>query len=101
MRTRRRALAENGRRAVKLICGSALFLLFAGSLEGLVSPIPHWPLELKLLVSAATAVFMIVYLRGGRPERRVPESDRIGGGDLLGLGSPTPPTKSATAAPAL
>jgi uncharacterized membrane protein SpoIIM required for sporulation/uncharacterized RDD family membrane protein YckC len=88
-RTRRRALAENGRRAIKLICGSSLLLLVAGSLEGLVSPIPYWPLELKLLVSAATAVFMIAYLRGGRERRPAPQAVEVaGGGDLLGLGSP-------------
>lgn len=64
-RTRRRAFAENGRRAMHLLAASTLFLLIAGSLEGLVSPIPYWPLDLKLIVSAITLVFMIVYLRGG------------------------------------
>jgi len=87
-RTRRRARAPNGRRAIKLICGSSLLLLVAGSLEGLVSPIPYWPLELKLLVSAATAVFMIAYLRGGRERRAAPKAAEVAGGDLLGLGSP-------------
>ena len=88
-RTRRRALAENGRRAIKLICGSSLLLFVAGSLEGLVSPIPYWPLELKLVVSAATAVFMIAYLGGGRDRRRATQTvEAVGGGDLLGLGSP-------------
>jgi hypothetical protein len=31
----------------------------------MVSPIPYWPLELKLIVSAATLVLMVAYLRGG------------------------------------
>ena len=44
-RTRRRALIENGRRAIKLVAGAALLLLIAGTLEGMVSPIPWWPLE--------------------------------------------------------
>lgn len=71
-RTRRAALADNSRRAMRLIAASTLFLIVAGSLEGMVSPIPYWPLALKLVVSALTAVAMVVYLRGGigpAPER--------------------------------
>jgi uncharacterized membrane protein SpoIIM required for sporulation len=64
-RTRRRALAENSGRAMRLVTASTLMLIVAGSLEGLVSPIPYWPLSLKLLVSGATLVLMITYLRGG------------------------------------
>ena len=64
-RTRRAALADNSRRAMRLIAASTLFLIVAGSLEGMVSPIPYWPLSLKLVVSAFTAVLMFVYLRGG------------------------------------
>lgn len=64
-RTRKRALAENGRRAIKLVSGAALMLLVAGTLEGMVSPIPYWPIEWKLVVSALTAIMMYVYLRGG------------------------------------
>jgi uncharacterized membrane protein SpoIIM required for sporulation len=64
-RTRKRALAENGRRAIKLVAGAALMLLVAGTLEGMVSPIPWWPIEWKLVVSALTAILMYAYLRGG------------------------------------
>jgi uncharacterized membrane protein SpoIIM required for sporulation len=64
-RTRRRAFAENGKRAMRLLSASTLFLIVAGSLEGLVSPIPYWPLEIKLLISFATLVLMVLYLRGG------------------------------------
>jgi uncharacterized membrane protein SpoIIM required for sporulation/uncharacterized RDD family membrane protein YckC len=63
-RTRRRALAENGRRAIKLVAGAALMLLVAGTLEGMVSPIPYWPLEWKLEVSALTAILLYAYVRG-------------------------------------
>ncbi len=63
-RTRRRALIENGRRAIKLVAGAALLLLIAGTLEGMVSPIPWWPLEWKLGVSALTAIFLYAYVRG-------------------------------------
>jgi len=69
-RTRRRALAENGRRAIMLIAGSTLLLLVAGTLEGLVSPIPYWPVEWKLSVSAITALLLYLYLRGGSTLRR-------------------------------
>jgi uncharacterized membrane protein SpoIIM required for sporulation/uncharacterized RDD family membrane protein YckC len=63
-RTRRRALIENGRRAIKLVAGAALLLLIAGTLEGMVSPIPWWPLEWKLGVSALTAILLYGYVRG-------------------------------------
>jgi uncharacterized membrane protein SpoIIM required for sporulation/uncharacterized RDD family membrane protein YckC len=65
-RTRRRALVENGRRAIRLIAAATLLLLFAGTLEGFVSPIEWWPLEGKLAVSGVTAVLLVVYLRSGR-----------------------------------
>jgi uncharacterized membrane protein SpoIIM required for sporulation len=64
-RTRRRALAENSGRAMRLLAASTLLLLVAGSIEGMISPIPYWPLSLKLIVSALTAVLLVVYLRGG------------------------------------
>jgi uncharacterized membrane protein SpoIIM required for sporulation/uncharacterized RDD family membrane protein YckC len=63
-RTRKRALVENGRRAIKLVAGAALLLLVAGSLEGMVSPIPWWPIEWKLVVSALTAILLYAYVRG-------------------------------------
>lgn len=62
-RTRRAALVENGGRAVRLVAGAALLLVVAGSIEGFVSPIPYWPLELKLVVSGLTAVALYLYLR--------------------------------------
>jgi uncharacterized membrane protein SpoIIM required for sporulation/uncharacterized RDD family membrane protein YckC len=64
-RTRRRALAENGRRAIMLIAASTMLLIVAGTLEGLVSPIPYWPLEWKFLVSMTTAACLYLYLRLG------------------------------------
>jgi hypothetical protein len=50
---------------MKLIAASTLFLIVAGSLEGMVSPIPNWPFWGKLAVSAATLVLMVAYLAGG------------------------------------
>ena len=48
---------------MKLVAGTVLMLVFAGAIEGFVSPIEWWPLELKLLVSAATVVLLYLYLR--------------------------------------
>lgn len=67
-RTRREALVENGKRAITLIAASTLFLLVAGTLEGLVSP-RVWPLAWKVAVSGATAVLMLGYLSLGRRVR--------------------------------
>jgi hypothetical protein len=64
-RSRQRAFAENARRAMHLLAAAALMLVVAGSIEGMISPIPYWPVSLKLVVSAATLVLMILYLRGG------------------------------------
>ena len=83
-RTRRRALAENGRRAIVLIAGSTLLLLVAGTIEGLVSPIPYWPIGWKVSVAIITAAMLYLYLRGGsRPSRRASAVEEH---DLLGLG---------------
>jgi hypothetical protein len=52
---------------MRLIAASSVLLVFAGALEGMVSPIPTWPLWLKLMVSATTLLALISYLRGGLP----------------------------------
>ena len=62
-RTRRTALVESGHRAIRLVAGAALMLVVAGTLEGFVSPIEWWPLEVKLAVSGATMVALYLYLR--------------------------------------
>ena len=67
-RTRRRALVENGQRAIRLIGVSTLLLLVAGTLEGFISPIEWWPIEGKLAVGGTTLVLLVAYLRGGRSE---------------------------------
>ena len=84
-RTRRVALADNSRRAMRLIAASTLFLIVAGSLEGLVSPIPYWPLTLKLVVSALTAIAMYVYLRGGARPTVTPAAASTDAADVLSL----------------
>ena len=88
-RTRRRALVENSRRAIRLIAASTLLLVVAGSLEGMVSPIPNWPLWAKLLVSVATLVLLVAYLRGGVARRKPATDEGIGeSGGVLGLEGP-------------
>jgi uncharacterized membrane protein SpoIIM required for sporulation/uncharacterized RDD family membrane protein YckC len=89
-RTRRRALVENGRRAMRLIAASTLLLIVAGSLEGMVSPIPNWPLWGKLAVSGATLVLLVAYLTGGVRRRPIAVSSNAppelpNGASLLGL----------------
>ena len=84
-RTRRDALVENGRRAIRLVAASTALLIVAGTIEGLISPIPWWPLEGKLAVSGVTAVLLVVWLRAGRttPPSRSPR----GADAALALGS--------------
>jgi uncharacterized membrane protein SpoIIM required for sporulation len=96
-RTRRRALKENSRRAIRLIGTSTVLLIVAGSLEGLVSPIPNWPLSAKLAVSAATAVLLVAYLRGGVQRRFVAGDTGPDDRELLSLGgySGTPTVATA------
>ena len=75
-RTRRRALVENGARAIRLVAAATVLLLVAGTLEGFVSPIPSWPLGAKLAVSGVTLVLLVLYFSGGRrvPDEPSPES---------------------------
>jgi uncharacterized membrane protein SpoIIM required for sporulation len=63
--TRREALIKNGERAIRLIAGATLLLLCAGTLEGLISPIPWWTLAQKLTVSLLTVVVLILYISLG------------------------------------
>jgi uncharacterized membrane protein SpoIIM required for sporulation len=70
-RTRKRALMENGRRAIRLVGAATVMLLVAGTLEGFVSPIPSWPLNAKLAVSGATLILLVLYLSSGRERRRL------------------------------
>ncbi|HEX6573569.1 MAG TPA: stage II sporulation protein M [Gemmatimonadaceae bacterium] len=68
-RTRREALIENGKRAMSLIACVIMFLLVAGSLEGLVSPIPNWPLSWKVSFAILSLFLMLAYLSLGYRKR--------------------------------
>lgn len=84
--TRREALMEAGRRAVRLIVGSTLLLVVAGTIEGLFSP-SEWPFEAKLWVSALTAVGLGVYVRmGARVRTAGPRAQGPGPGPREGSG---------------
>ena len=63
--TRTEALVVQGRRAIRLLTCSTLMLLVAGAIEGLISPIPDWPLSWKLAVAAGTGVLFLFYLFSG------------------------------------
>ncbi len=65
--TRREALIVRGRRAIRLLAATVLMLVVAGSIEGLLSPIPSWTLAEKMSVSAVTAVLLALYTYGRRP----------------------------------
>jgi len=87
-RPRSEALRENARRAIRLVAASTVLLLIAGTLEGFVSPIETWPLAWKLAVSASTAVFLVIYLSGGRARVRHPQpAESSEPSDLLALGA--------------
>ena len=74
-RTRKRALIENGFRAIRLVAAATVMLLVAGTLEGFVSPIPSWTLNAKLAVSGATLVLLILYLSSARERRSLTTSE--------------------------
>ncbi len=84
-RTRRRALVENGRRAIQLIGVSSVLLVVAGALEGFVSPIPTWSLGAKLAVSAATAVALVFYFSANRASKASEAIASDQAADLLAL----------------
>ena len=64
--TRREALVLNGRRALRLLTAAALFLLFAGAIEGLISPRADLPFGFKLGVAGFSALVMTLYTILGR-----------------------------------
>lgn len=76
-RTRGRALREDGKESLSLIAGSGLLLVFAGLIEGFVSPARVAP-SFKLGFAAVVAVLMMLYLMSGsasaRPEHAADEA---------------------------
>ncbi|MGW3341545.1 stage II sporulation protein M [Streptomyces sp. NPDC001009] len=66
-RTRRTALAEEGRAAVGMAIGLALVLFVSGAIEGFVTPsgLPTWA-RIAIGVAAELAFLAYVYVLGGR-----------------------------------
>lgn len=74
--TRREALVVRGRRAIRLIAVSTMLLLFAGTIEGLISPRTDIPLWVKWCVAGACAVALAAYVSlGWRPGEEAPEEE--------------------------
>ncbi|CAL9309123.1 stage II sporulation protein M [Streptomyces sp. SudanB182_2057] len=69
-RTRRAALAEEGRAAIGMAIGLALVLLVSGAIEGFVTPsgLPTWA-RIGIGVAAELAFLAYVYVLGGRATR--------------------------------
>ncbi len=85
LQTRRAALAEGGRAAVRLLLGAAPLLVLAGSLEAFVSP-SSLPSEAKIGLGALTGVALYSYLllAGRRAPTPAPVLPREGGGPVGG-----------------
>jgi uncharacterized membrane protein SpoIIM required for sporulation len=69
-RTRRTALAEEGRAAIGMAIGLALVLFVSGAIEGFVTPsgLPTWA-RVTIGVLAELAFLVYVYVLGGRAAR--------------------------------
>ncbi|MEV7284097.1 stage II sporulation protein M [Streptomyces sp. NPDC093252] len=69
-RTRRTALAEEGRAAVGMAIGLALVLFISGLIEGFVTPsgLPTWA-RITIGITAELAFLIYVYVLGGRAAR--------------------------------
>ncbi|MGW2863744.1 stage II sporulation protein M [Streptomyces sp. NPDC001205] len=69
-RTRRAALAEQGRAAVGMAIGLALVLFVSGMIEGFVTPsgLPTWA-RIAIGIAAELAFLVYVYVLGGRAAR--------------------------------
>lgn len=72
-RTRREALVLRGRRGLRLVVGSTVFLLIAGGIEGLISPREDIPMSVRFAIAALSALLIVLYLALGRgaPEQVV------------------------------
>jgi uncharacterized membrane protein SpoIIM required for sporulation/uncharacterized RDD family membrane protein YckC len=68
--TRREALVVRGRRAVALVAAATVLLVPAGLLEGFVSPQGWWTLQEKAVITALTAVALVLYLNFDRGRAR-------------------------------
>lgn len=63
--TRSEALVIKGRRAIRLVAVSTMLLLFAGTIEGLISPRTDIPLWVRWSVAGASAAALVAYVSLG------------------------------------
>ncbi|MFD8149592.1 stage II sporulation protein M [Streptomyces sp. NPDC059720] len=70
LRTRRTALAEEGRAAIGMAIGLALVLFISGAIEGFVTPsgLPTWA-RITIGIAAEVAFLVYVWVLGGRAAR--------------------------------
>jgi uncharacterized membrane protein SpoIIM required for sporulation/uncharacterized RDD family membrane protein YckC len=83
-RTRRDALVLEGRMAIRMVAAAVTLLAIAGTIEGLLSA-SDAPAAYKYAVSAASAVFLVLYLRNGSSHLKDP---RHGGSAASGAPEP-------------
>ena len=84
--TRREAIVVNGRRAVRLATVATVLLVFAGTIEGLFSADPFWPLPYRVTMGVATGLLMMLWFtRGWRGEEDLPDEENAYSG--LGTGT--------------
>ena len=91
-RTRRDALVLEGRLAIRMVAAAVTLLAIAGTIEGLLSA-SDAPAAYKYAASAASAVFLFLYLRNGANHLTRP---RPGGSGASGA----PGSQSASGRPA-
>jgi uncharacterized membrane protein SpoIIM required for sporulation/uncharacterized RDD family membrane protein YckC len=71
-RTRGRALREDGRQSLSLVAGAGVLLIFAGLIEGFVSP-ARIAAPLKLGFAALVGTLMLLYFWRGSRTARAPQ----------------------------
>jgi uncharacterized membrane protein SpoIIM required for sporulation/uncharacterized RDD family membrane protein YckC len=91
-RTRRDALVLEGRLAIRMVAAAVTLLAIAGTIEGLLSA-SDAPAAYKYAVSAATAVFLFLYLKNGVNHLNRPRPEESGA-------SGAPVSQSASGQPA-
>ena len=76
-RTRRDALVLEGRLAIRMVAAAVTLLAIAGTIEGLLSASDAPPIY-KFTASAASAVFLFLYLRNGANHLTAPGPEESG-----------------------
>jgi len=84
--TRREALVVKGRRAVRLLAAAVIMLIFAGTIEGLISPRTDIPLGIKFGIAGLSALALLSYASlGGRGMNDAGSGEEFGYSDERAL----------------